>query len=152
MGILSALHRLRINSNREHEDSSFIVLFIYSFYPWVSEPVENEDGLTEHCMRVREKKHGRLVDIISLTHITLSLLISPILSKYTDHPWNACLNWALQLLCVNSLLTVVDGLTRDGGFSVLSRVCRARPLQQLGCQRRFHYHDQSVTWLCILFP
>ena len=42
------------------------------------------------------------------------------------------LNWGIQLAGVYSLLLVVDGLTRDEGRSVLSRICTLRITQQLG--------------------
>ena len=73
------------------------------------------------------------MDIISFIHIIV-IVVSPLLLAYVNPlGWQDSLVLApFQLICVNSLLTVIDGLTRDGGYSILSRVCRSRPLQQLG--------------------
>ena len=59
------------------------------------------------------------------------------------------LNWVLQLICVHSLLTVIDGLTSDGGrYSILSKICRTRPIQQLGrCSMTLYLiHEPMRKW------
>ena len=80
---------------------------------------------------VTPQKWSVLVNAINVSHLVL-ILLAGLLSSLVHGDTGDILNWFLQLFGVQSLLIIIDGLTRDGGRSILSKVCRWKVTKELG--------------------
>ena len=85
------------------------------------------------------------VQSISLVSVCLSVLLGCLITEKIP----GAINWGIQLTGVYSLLVVVDGLTRDNGHSVISKICYFRVTQQLGRASMTLYliHEPLMKWL-----
>ena len=74
------------------------------------------------------RKWAMLVNAVSISHLLL-ILLAGLLSSLAGF---TTLDWLMQLMGVQSLLMIIEGLTRDEGQSILSKVCKMRVTQELG--------------------
>ena len=111
MGVIAGLLRLRNEEDKNHDKN-----FFHDIFPWAfthKQKVEISDELAEKSWKLRVDRNG----LVLVSVILISLL-------RTDIPSMPYLNLKAQFFCVHLQLIIIVGLTRDGGRSWLSRICR----------------------------
>ena len=139
MGVVAGLRRLRHEENSDMLQQNQLANFINAFVPFrfgAKSKVENP-----------EHKWSVLVNIISITHLFLIVASASLGVVNGAIPW--FINWGMNTIAVYSQLVVIEGLTRDGGKSLLARVCRLKITQELGTASMSLYliHEPLQKWV-----
>ena len=140
MGVLAALLRLRHHNNPNMMQSDDVINF---FSAWLPFTIRSSCDVQNSTQRWK-----RLLNGISCCHI-LIIVTGALLSSLVGSWVGVLVSWAVQLYGVQSLLVVIDGLTRDEGKSLLSRMCMLPFTQELGRVSMTLYlvHGPLVNWL-----
>ena len=111
MGVIAGLLQLRKEEDQNHDKT-----FLHDIFPWTF----TEEEFYEISQESREISWQRRVDrnFLFLVSIILFGLLKTVLPGIPN------LNLMTQFSCVHLQLIVMVGLTRDGGRSWLSRICR----------------------------
>ena len=111
MGVAAGLLHLRKAEDRNHGKS-----ILHDIFPWTFTQEEQSEITEEEAEKSWQSRVDRNV-LVLVTVILMSLLRSVI-------PGMPYLNMRTQFFCVHLQLMVIVGLSRDGGRSWLSWICR----------------------------
>ena len=111
MGMIAGLLQLRNFKDENHDKT-----FLHDIFPWTF----TQEEFTEIFPESRERSWQRRVDrnflfLVSIIFFGLLKTAVPVIPN---------LNLMTQFSCVHLQLIVMVGLSRDGGRSWLSRMCR----------------------------
>jgi len=144
MGIIAGLLQLRQEKDACHDKP-----LLHDIFPWTFSQAEESSQMSTEST---ESSWKRRVDrnILVLVSIVLLGLLRTVM------PGIPYLNITTQFACVHLQLCIIVGLTRDGGGSWLSRICRSRAVMLLGKYSMSIYllHDPVVKFIIfqVLLP
>jgi len=148
IGVHAGLLRLRQYNNPNIQRGSAVLKFIHAWFPSRCLDQQTSEQQQQDDERSTQRKWATLINAVVISHV-LYILLFAIIGKLLVDVFFA--NTVIQFLAIHSQLIIIDGLTRDGGKSILSKICNFRIMQEVGrfSMTLYLIHVPLMNWLCV---